>query len=173
MKIEIQALKDALNEAELDCSIDVGTPEAPLQQVILPLGPNDDGDELTMQIALMKQQDVENPEDETLQLQFVQFLVMMPTTVPEEKIQESIRLLHILNTIAELPGFGFLESEKLPLFRYSLLCNNDTIDKSLFIMTVGLVIYIVDTYSDVIVNHSKGRLELSELLKGTGLKDHL
>ena len=115
-----------------------------------------------MQIGLITRP-IEGEEGEGA-LQFIQFLIMIPLKIEQTQLADTQAFINLMNAVIELPGFGILDSERLPLFRYTMLCNRAEVDEELFVMTVGLILHTLDTYLETLEEIAQGHKRFAEFL---------
>lgn len=163
MKLTAKAIQKALKSAEIDSELHRGPKELPLEEIVVPLGPDPRGEEMVMQIGLLNRP-VDGDQDETLKLQFIQFLIMVPLKIEDSRLADTQAFINLMNAVIELPGFGILDSERLPFFRYTMLCNHDEVDEELFVMTVGLILHILDTYLNSLEEIAQGKKHFADFL---------
>ena len=167
MKLSAEELLKALEESDFEAELIMSTPDLPLAQILVPIGMDRMNHALTLQIGLQEGPAAYDPDQlnpvSKLQLQFLQFLVLIPFQISPRHLADTHTLIDSLNTVIELPGFGIFEVEKCPFFRYTLLCNHKKIDKELFVMTVGLIMYVIDTYLDTIEQIASGKRTLADI----------
>lgn len=162
MKLTAKAIQKALKNAEIDSELQEGDNEFPLEEILVPLGPDPLGEEMVMQIGLIARP-LEGEGEESA-LQFIQFLVMIPCKIEQPQLADTQAFINLMNAVIELPGFGLLDSERLPLYRYTMLCNRDEVDEELFVMTVGLILHTLDTYLETLEEIAQGRKRFADVL---------
>lgn len=138
------------------------------EQIIVPLTPDAQGRERMLLLSIVRppfSSSEEAPlQDLDYNIQFLQFFVPIPISIQPEKMNDVSRLLNMLNTVSELPGFFIAEKDRIPLFRYNMTCTKNKVDSDLLVMTVGLILYILENYSDIIDKIATGKKKLSELI---------
>lgn len=102
-------------------------------------------------------------KDQKYNLQFLQFYVPIPIPILENKIEDMGRLLNMLNTVSELPGFFIIEKDRIPFFRYNMVCSENRVPANVLVMTVGLILFILEKYTDIIDKIASGKKILSDL----------
>lgn len=162
MKLTAKALQKALKSAEIESEIQRGTKDLPLEEIVVPLGPDPSGQDMVMQIGLITRAFAE--EQEEVKLQFIQFLIMIPLKIEPRFLADTQAFINLLNPVIELPGFGLLDSERLPFFRYTMLCSREEVDEELFVMTVGLILHVLDTYLETLEEIALGRKSFSKFM---------
>lgn len=166
MKLTAKAIQKALKNAEIDSELlkdpQKDPQDFPLEEIVVPLGPDPRGEEMAMQIGLITRP-LEGGEEEGA-LQFVQFLIMIPLKIEQACLADTQAFINLMNAVIELPGFGILDSERLPLFRYTMLCNRGEVDEELFVMTVGLILHILDTYLETLEEIAQGHKRFADFL---------
>lgn len=162
MKLTAKAVQKALKSAEIDSELQKAAKEFPFEEILVPLGADPRGEEMVMQIGLITRP-LEGEEGEGA-LQFIQFLVMIPLKVEQAQLADTQAFINLMNAVIELPGFGILDSERLPLYRYTMLCNRDEVDEELFVMTVGLILHILDTYLETLEEIAQGHKRFADFL---------
>jgi hypothetical protein len=169
MKLSAKALQKALKGIEIDAALHPGPPELAFDQLLVPLGPDPHGQEMVLQIGVLEgsvpgDPDQENELEET-KLQFVQFLILIPVVIEDKCLKDVQAFINLLNSVMELPGFGILERDRMPFFRYTMVCNKNHVDEELFVMTVGLIMHVLDTYLDPLEDIALGKKPLSHFFK--------
>ncbi|MCE5319358.1 MAG: YbjN domain-containing protein [Parachlamydia sp.] len=162
MKLTTKNIQKALKSAEIDSELQKGPKEFPLEEILVPLGADPRGEEMVMQIGLITRP-LEGDEEEGA-LQFIQFLIMIPLKIEQPQLADTQAFINLMNAVIELPGFGVLDSERLPFFRYTMLCNREEVDEELFVMTVGLILHTLDTYLETLEEIAQGHKRFADFL---------
>jgi hypothetical protein len=166
MKLTSKAIQKALHTVDIASEVYSGQQELPFEEILVPLGEDPRGESMVMQIGLL-QNFREGEVDKTvekIQLQFIQFLIMIPLRIEKNFLADTQALINLLNSVIELPGFGIIDSEQMPFFRYTMTCNHNEVDEELFVMTVGLILYVIDTYVETLEEVAQGHRSFEEFL---------
>lgn len=173
MKLVAKTLQKALKGAGIDSEIHQDKTVISFEELLVPLGTNPSGQELVMQIGILQnsaEREKEISEQggtslQKIQLQFIQFLIMVPLRIEQPLIADTQAFINLINAVIELPGFGIIDSERMPFFRYTMTCNRNEVDEELFVMTVGLILHVIDTYLEMLEEIAQGHKQFSDFLK--------
>lgn len=94
----------------------------------------------------------------------LQIVAYLPFRIPDKALEETARLLHILNRDLDLPGFGIDESEKLAFYRCVVPALDDKIDKRFFNMYLATTRMACDTFMRAIGMIVSGSASLDTVL---------
>jgi len=164
--IDIQpaAMKEEFQKAGLIA--DIQKSDQGEEKLVLPLTYDAKGRARALLLSVYRppfSKEQKETKDEQYNLQFLQFFIPIPIPIIDNQMDEMMRLLNMLNTVSELPGFFILENDRVPFFRYNMTCTGNKVDSNLLVMTVGLLLYILEKYSDIIDKIASGSKRLSEL----------
>lgn len=146
MKLNGKAVQKALQNLEIEAELEQ---DQEFEQILVPLHFDPLEEETVMQIGLMQ------PEES--QLQFIQFLLMLPIQIEKPFLANTQAFINLLNSVMEAPGFGIIDSERMPFYRYTMICHRHEVDEELFVMTVGMILQMIENYLETLVQICSGK----------------
>lgn len=94
---------------------------------------------------------------------FVQLTTLLPFTVNEGHMGEVARMLMFYNKTLDIPGFGLDEITRTIFFRYAFIKPNSVMNKETFMGIVGMIILLLDSFTN----------SIEEVAAGASMKDTL
>jgi hypothetical protein len=161
----LKAIKQVLETDGMKCQLMPKTEEIPFDQLYVALMVEGIPQEVILQLKMVEHalEDVSQREKGTLHL--LQFFVGLPFKVHEEKIDETIRFLCLINRSFEIPGFEFSEVDRVVYYRYVLMTSENSIPSILIKNLLGVIMFILDGFSTKIEDIAKGKRSLDEIIQ--------
>lgn len=95
----------------------------------------------------------------------VQFQITFPFQMQDKAVFEVGSLLHLINRLMELPGFEMDELENKLFYRYVLLSHHPEQVPTLYISILGLIMMILDLFTETIEKIAAGQSTFNDLLE--------
>ena len=118
---------------------------------------------------LLKHQETELPVFFRLKnhLNLIQITCFLPFKIKDSALNDTARLLHLLNAELDLPGFGFDEKTKMPFYRSSFFAFDEKIEKRRLISYISSSESIVKNFFNVIIAVSQEMQSFEDVLKNS------
>jgi len=101
----------------------------------------------------------------------LQIVAYLPYQLPDKTLDNTARLLHLLNKELDMPGFGIDEQNKFMFYRAVVPCLDGNIEKRLFNMYLGTTRIACDTFMHAIGIVVSGTSTVDALMKEQHKKD--
>lgn len=93
----------------------------------------------------------------------LQILLYLPIRYPVEKKEEVARLLHKINHMLDLPGFGMEETSHTIFVRHVQVLSNEQIDGNMLLSLLKILTTMVGKFYDMIDTVCKGEKTVDDL----------
>lgn len=165
----LQQIASMLSSEKVDCSI-VGSTEdhGAVPHLSVFLGKDYQDRERILSINAQEQVLAglpNKPDQKRSQYIRVQFQVALPFQVKENAVFEVASLLHLINHTVELPGFELDELNNKVFYRYVLLSTSPDTNPTLYISILGLIMMLLDLFTESIEKLATGQGSFNDLLK--------
>ena len=121
--------------------------------------------EITAQDQELGQGLQSNTSQNAPQLARVQFQVLLPFKMQAVTAKEVASLICYLNRQMELPGLEMNEVDDLLFYRHVLLATHEDLNKTLVISVVGVIMFILKLYSELIESVASGKMTFNTVLE--------
>lgn len=161
----LKAIKQVLETDGMRCQLMPKTDEIPFDQLYVTIAVEGITQDVILQLKMVEHALEDIPKGENVTLHLLQFVVALPFKVREEKIDETIRFLCLINRSFEIPGFEFSEVDRIVYYRYVLMTSENSIPSILIRNLLGVIMFILDGFSTKIEDIAKGRRSLEEIVQ--------
>lgn len=164
----MHTLKDldiALRSENYDSSLIPASEEFPYERLIAFLGVDYQKRERILEVTLQQQELAEGLTTPLPGYVRLQFLSMLPFDVDDDSSSQVASLLLFLNHLLELPGFEMSEIDSKVCYRYVLLTDSNGVDAKVCFAIIGIIILILDLFTETIEKVSSGLMSFNELLE--------
>lgn len=93
-----------------------------------------------------------------------QLLAFLPSNTKTSTLNDTGRLLHLLNKELDTPGFGMDESSSVVFYRIMLPVYNNEVNESLIDAYIGVIQVVCKTFAPVISAVAYGSVSFKEVL---------
>lgn len=138
--LNVQSIIQLFNKKKLDYQLD-----APTQQVQVTLKIDDK--EIPIFFNIISEGHV------------FQSIAYIPVEIPSQQISEVARLLHMLNSQLDIPGFGMDEKHGLIFFRVAIPCLDKTFREEFIDVMIGTTRLASDSFLTGIEKIANGSIE--------------
>lgn len=161
----LRSIQKVLETDGLKCQYVSKNQNIPFDQLFVRLDVNGLSQEVVLQLRLMEHplEDPSNTHNENLHL--LQFFVALPLKIRENKVEETLRFLSLINRSLEVPGFEFSEVDLMVYYRYVLMTSEDSISTLLIKNLMGVIMFILDSFSTKIEEIGRGKRTLKEVVE--------
>ena len=97
--------------------------------------------------------------------ELLQLLAFIPCNIKPEALNDTARLLHLLNKELDIPGFGMDETAMVIFYRCMIPAKDQQIDEALLDAYLNSIQIIAKTFSAVIIAVAYGATTYKEVLK--------
>ncbi|MBS0655639.1 MAG: YbjN domain-containing protein [Verrucomicrobia bacterium] len=158
-KAHLESLKEALQQKGYQCEmVDKAHPKL---EVTLKGG----GDTRIWKALLSPTSQKLGLRKESEKAHFLQLFLPFPYGCEAENVQNTARLLLLINKSLPFPAFGLSEVEGVIYYRHVLYCHHNTIPTMLVCTLLGALLLYVDSLSPMIELVSSGQKGLHEVLE--------
>ena len=95
----------------------------------------------------------------------IQFLIMLPFQAKDSALHDIASLILFLNRTLELPGLELNELDNRIYYRYVLMTKTDGLTEELVLAIVGVILLMLDLFSNTIEKVADGTHTFNELLQ--------
>lgn len=160
----LQRFQRFLKADKFDYSLEEATEEVPYERLLLFIG--SDYQERGRVVEITATEQLFSFEGKTKPRYWkVQFLFTFPFKMKPEAAQQVGSVLHFLNRQIDLPGFEMNEVDDLIYYRHALLVRDNGIDKRVFQGTLGMMMLVLDLFSETIERVAAGEMTFDDLLR--------
>jgi hypothetical protein len=96
--------------------------------------------------------------------ELLQLLAFLPCNTTKESLNDTARLLHLLNKELDTPGFGMDESSSVVFYRLMMPIQNRTVDTRLLEAYIGVIQMVCKTFASVITAVALNAVTFEEVL---------
>lgn len=171
MKIDniLKHLEGLLNAEGMDASLISSDDESPQDRILVFLGNDQQGREQILEITAQDQELGQSLKGEISQdephLARVQFQVLLPFQLKAAASKDVAGLLCYLNRQMELPGLEMNEVDDSLFYRHVLLTTHENLNKTLVVSIVGIIMFILKLYSELIEKVASGKMTFNNVLE--------
>jgi len=97
--------------------------------------------------------------------ELVQLLAFLPCNFKEETVQDTARLLHLLNKELDIPGFGMDENVAVVFYRCMIPAQNKEISEPIFDAFLNAVQVVCKSFAAVIAAVAYGAVSFEDVVK--------
>jgi len=97
--------------------------------------------------------------------ELLQLLAFLPCNIQKSTLNDTARLLHLLNKEIDIPGFGMDESAFLAFYRCMMPAKNNKIDTAFFDAFFNAVDVVCKTFAPVITAVAHGAITFQDVLQ--------
>lgn len=161
----LKGIKQVLETDGMKCQWMPKSSEIPFDQLYVALEVEGFDKEVILQLKMVEHalEDPAQRGEGTLHL--LQFFVGLPFKVREEKIDETIRFLCLINRSFEIPGFEFSEVDRIVYYRYVLMTSENSISTILIQNLLGVIMFILDGFATKIEDIARGKRSLDDIIQ--------
>ncbi len=168
MKVNVHAIQAFLESQKMSCVSIPKSQELPFDQILLPLGVDEQGRDLVLGIKFIEEelsstQELFSLEKGMSKFFNIQFNYLLPFTIKDEYVGEVARLILLLNHSFGLPGFELSEIDHAIYFRNVLLVGEE-IEEMMVMMVIGNILANVDAFSSSIEAVATGKMSLTDVI---------
>ncbi len=169
IKVDLEELKKFFQSQEMPTVLVPHTENNVLDQLYILLDKDELDRDVVLQLRVAKQEFVQSA-DPVVRAQSsghhtLQFVVPLPFTAQAHMVGDLARFLLILNKAFELPGLELSEGDGLVYYRYVFISQDGTIDKSVILSIVAMVLFITDTFAETLESLATGQRSLREIIE--------
>lgn len=95
--------------------------------------------------------------------EILQLVVYLPYQITPKHLNDTSRLLHMLNKDLDLPGFNLDEDENLIFYRLVMPCIDKKLNTKILIAYINSIRLVCDSFSQAIGLVASGQLDLQTL----------
>ncbi len=163
----LKSIEKALTENHYDCAIHEASDELPFEALVVLLGVDRLGRELSAQISVWEQQSAEglNAPKEDDSIYHLKIFLPLGVEIKEGSYNDLTSILCFVNNNLEIGSFGLNEFESSLYFKYTLMCRQDQIDSQLIIGILGMILFYIDTQFPSIAAIGEGKESYLSFLK--------
>lgn len=163
----LQKLEKIFKNEDFDCSIEPNSNAPPFGRMLIFLGNDSLNRERILELTVQRQDLGESLNEEVEESNFVriQFEMPLPFEIKAHTAGEVASLCAFLNRMLELPGFEFDEINSKVFYRYVLLSAQDALEKKLITGITGVILLLVEMFSESIEQLGDGKNTFNELLE--------
>lgn len=154
-----------LQEENRDAAIIGGEEGSSQERLLLFLGNDEKGRERVLEITAQDQELGTAVKEEVPNLARVQFQVLFPFKMDERSAKEVGGLLCYLNRQLEMPGLEMSEIDDQIFYRYILLTTHEELNKTLVVAIIGVILFILQVYADLIEAVASGSMTFNHVLE--------
>lgn len=97
--------------------------------------------------------------------ELLQLLAFIPCNIKHDAVNDTARLLHLLNKELDVPGFGMDETAMVVFYRCMIPAKNEEVDSKLLDAYMNSIQIVCKTFSPVITAVAFGTATYSEVVK--------
>jgi hypothetical protein len=164
----LKQIYDYLIKANLDASLEAKSQALPYDRLLVFLGADYKNRERILEITSQDQQLNQNLADSSAikdSYYRIQFHIPLAFKVQDLAIGQVSSLLLFLNQMLDFPGLELNELENQVSYRYILLAKDKGIDELLINSLIGIVLLILDLFTETIEYLAQGKSTFNELLE--------
>lgn len=164
----LQQIEDVLSQEKVNCHIVDSSKENPQPRLLVFLGNDYQNRERILEITAKPQFFTglpNRPEQASKEYVYVQFEVSFPFKVVEEALQDTSSLLLFINRMIDLPGLELDELNNRLFYRYVCLSPRLQEDSFLYISILGLIMMVLDLFTETIEKIASGQATFNQLLE--------
>lgn len=164
----IEKLEEFCKKGELDAFAQESSPEMDMPVLLVFLGMDGLERERVAQITVVQQEMGETlgggpKEGESFFT--ISFVVPMPYEIHDDAHSDLCSTICFVNSNAILPGFEYHETEDRLLFRHVLMAREDCVTETQILSILGLIIFHLDLYAEMIGEVAVAKMSFEELVK--------
>lgn len=166
--LSLQKTENLLNNEAVDCTLLDASEEVPYDRLIVYLGQDYKERERILEITAQEQKFdglPNKPKKQSMDYVRVQFQVAFPFACDEGTIHEVTSLLLFINRLIELPGLEINELDNRLFYRHVLLTSGSDLDTPLCLTIIGLIMMVLDVFTETIEKIATGQSTFNELLE--------
>jgi hypothetical protein len=95
----------------------------------------------------------------------LQMLVFIPTSIKNASLNDTARLLHLINKELDIPGFGIEEDNKIIFYRLMIPAPSKKVDVKVIEMLLSSLEKICETFTPIIHAVATQNITFEEVLK--------
>ncbi|MCB1134738.1 MAG: YbjN domain-containing protein [Chlamydiia bacterium] len=96
---------------------------------------------------------------------FVQIIAFMPGQTTDKTVNDTSRLLHMINRELDMPGFCLDEQNKVAFYRVMVPAKAGNADKEALALYTKAIQRVVETFANLVFAVIMGKLSLEEVMK--------
>lgn len=160
----LKDLEAALKNENYDSHFLEPMDEFPYERLLAFLGVDYKKREKILEVTLQQQEFAEGDSHAPGYVR-LQFQSTLPFDVNELFTSQVASLLLFLNHLLELPGFEMSEVDSKVRYRYVLLTDSQGVDAKVCFAIIGIIILILDLFTETIEKVASGEMTFNELLE--------
>jgi len=166
----IDEISDTFEKFGLQVKTATGEAEMPYEAALVDFGTDAQDRPVVLQV-LHYSQDIlgamgeDTPEEESIDLSILSFLITVPGEIPQEKYFEILRLLALANKSLPLGCLNFSEVEKSVYFIYNIPILQAIPDETSLLTILHSALFVKETFFPAIDEVSTGKSTLEALLE--------
>ena len=94
----------------------------------------------------------------------IQFFVILPFKIQKKDISDIARLMIMINNNLPITGFGMIEEQSLPYFRYLLSWPEIELNKDVIVKTAWMIDYLINRLGGILESFAKGEKTIDEAI---------
>jgi hypothetical protein len=165
----LKHIEALLTKEELDAVFIEADEESSQERLLVFIGNDAKGREQILEITAQDQELGQSISDKIREtapaLARVQFQVKLPFQLTERSAKEVASLICYLNRHMELPGMEMDEITNLLYYRHVLMSTHEDLNKMLIVSIIGVIMYLLNVFSDLIESVASGALTFNNVLE--------
>lgn len=139
----------------------------PIDRLLVLIGSDDQERKQFLEITALEQQLAQGleKENETPIYLRIQLQYSFPFTMKDRSAADTASLLFFMNRMLEFPGLELDEMGQKIYYRYVFLLQEGHLDHYILLAIVGLIMLIVDVFSEAIEKVATGKTTFNEILE--------